>query len=103
MTIKTLMAAIIFFSAINAVADSGSPDCLSFENVLSHAPTSMCNLIPAHQSENDSVSTHDANNDVVSLFHVKETKSSIAEAITVVLFIPGLILLLFSRFTKSAK
>jgi hypothetical protein len=37
------------------------------------------------------------------LFHARKNESSIAEVIMVVLLIPLLIILLFSRFTKSAK
>ena len=36
-------------------------------------------------------------------FHVRKHESSVAEVIMVVLLIPLLIILLFSRFTKSAK
>lgn len=102
---RSFMAAGSIFCAVHACANVvSSTDCI-FSNVdfsySTNITINLCSAISVHQAQG--MFPKDSGNDVIAPVHVKHRNSSLAQAITVVLFIPGIILLLFSGFTKSAK
>ncbi len=102
---KSLTAFLIIFCSINVIAENNVADCIFSGEISALNSDKLVNLCSTNYEPKTRISAvpNVSNNDVITLFHVKQKKSSLAESITVVLFIPGLILLLFSRFTKSAK
>jgi len=99
------MAAFIIFNSMIVVAEANVADCAPFNRDFARSENTVFELCQREISQPQieillSGTTH---TEVAAPFNLKHNKSSLAESITVVLFIPALILLLFSRFTKSAK
>jgi len=104
---KSLMAAIIFFTSTNLIAEPNTTFCSHPDKTLisdNGVNLNFCyvdNRGALHEEMN--VEPNKTRNKSGFPFHVRENESSLAEVIMVVLLIPLLIILLFSRFTKSAK
>jgi len=100
--LKFILAIFIFF--ISLVANSLPMDCVaSFGNTQAANSQDVC-----VQTENDKKAEATQNADLEgnqTLAHLRLSKRqpSLAESIIAMLFIPGLILLWFSRLSKSNK
>jgi hypothetical protein len=104
---KSLMAVILFFYSLAAISQTETNSC-NFSGKAQAANFNVhfnsCGIDTTHKpTEGFANASHEANADTHFPFHVRKNKSSLAESLTVVLFIPALIILLFSRLTKSAK
>jgi|GEM_PF-2571165 len=109
MTKKSLMAIIIFLTSAPLTAQTIPTTCShSDKTPISDASlhVDFClenNTDVLHVREELNSSPQDTLSELGFPFHIRKHESSVAEVIMVVLIIPLLIILLFSRFTKSAK
>ena len=104
---KSLMAAILFFYSINVISQTDITRCnFSAKNQAINLSNNfnLCDIDNFHRlNEEFTPAPSHAHNEASFPFHVKKNKGSLAQSVTVMLFIPGLIILLFSRHSKSAK
>lgn len=104
---NSFMAAIIIFNSTTAFSAGNNTNCsLLNEDSANNATTifEFCKAqAPNTQMESLSVLNKDARAQTTSPFTLKQNKSSGLESLIVVLFMPMFIILLFSRFAKSAK
>ena len=106
MIIKLFMVVILSLSSTNILADAENPDCfLKLAQLASHEDTNLCSIEKTHElRDTDSlIINDDTGKEQAVLFNNGKHKSSAAEIVTVILFIPALIILLFSGLTKSTK
>ncbi|RYY76882.1 MAG: hypothetical protein EOO52_05155 [Gammaproteobacteria bacterium] len=104
---NSFMAAILFLYSINAISQTEITGCNFFDKTQaanSGINSNLCGFDSTQkQTEGFANEPNEEQNKKSFPFHVGKNKSSLAESLTVVLFIPGLIILLFSRLIKSAK
>lgn len=104
---KLLIAALVFFISSNVSSAPVAANCkTSFEHIEKReSGQTLCGRSDAQSTlpNNQSAIAADLEKEVPNHVRLSNRQPSIIESIMAMFFIPGLILLWFSRFTKSSK
>jgi len=94
---KLLLAYLLFFISINAMAAFASVDCnAAFEDVSVHNQQELqCHN---HFVEDESLREDKAQNDTFTNLHINDSKQSTSGSLTFILLIPALLVFVFSCF-----
>lgn len=99
---KFLLAYILFFISINAMAAFASVDCnAAFEGVSVHNQQEL--QCRNRLVENESLQEDKGQNDTFINLHINNSKQSTSGSLTFILLIPALLVFVFSGFEKSNK
>lgn len=99
---KLLLAYILFFISINAMAAFASVDCnAAFEGVSAHNQQEL--QCRNRLVEDTSLQADKGQNDTFINLHINNSKQSTSGSLTFILLIPALLVFVFSGFEKSNK
>jgi hypothetical protein len=104
---KPLLAFILLLTSTTLSAQTSPANCPHPNEAITGDAETYINVCSTVALDGLHTELHSTSNEMLDTpgfpFHVSKHESSVAEVILVVLLIPWLIILLFSRFTKSAK